>query len=303
MPTVLIAGGTGLIGSRLSALLREKKYEVLHLSRRVKLDALYKTYQWDVEAQEMEEEAVEKADYIINLAGAGIVGGRWTARRKRLIIESRTKSAQLLQATMKRLGKKPKAYVSASAIGFYGDSGEQSVDETSAPGTGFLSESCIEWEASLKPLLESDIRTVLVRIGIVLSTKGGALEKMLIPFHFFAGVYFGNGQQWYSWIHIDDICGIFMAALENDQMRGIYNGVAPNPARNKELTVQTGRVWNRFALYLPGPAFALRLAMGEMADTILTSSKISADKVTNAGFQFRFPELPEALSDLYKRKV
>lgn len=303
MPTVLIAGGSGLIGSRLSALLTQKNYEVIHLSRSKRSSSKYPIYIWDVKQQTIDAEAIHKADYVINLAGAGIVGSRWTAARKRLIISSRTESTKLLWDTIQKADKKPKAYISASAIGFYGDTGEELVDETAEPGTGFLSESCVEWERSIEPIQASSIRTVLIRIGIVLSTQGGALEKMLIPFHFLLGTYFGNGRQWYSWIHIDDICGIFMHAIEQEAMEGVYNGVAPNPARNNELTMELGNALKRLAIYMPAPTFMLRLVMGEMADTILSSSRISARKVSTAGYKFGYPKLGAALSDLLKRKV
>lgn len=303
MSTVLIAGGSGLIGSRLSELLAEKGYEVTHLSRRKKTTSKYRVYQWDVNQQTIEEEAVQEADYIINLAGAGIVDKRWTARRKQLIIESRTKGNELLRNTLDKLQKKPNAFIASSAIGYYGNTGDRTVDESSDPtGEGFLSTSCMEWERSITPLFETDIRTVLIRIGIVLSTQGGALEKMLISFNFLSGAYFADGKQWYSWIHIDDLCNMFIQAIEQDSMQGIYNGVAPNPARNADLIKAVGKAKKLPFVLLPAPAFALRFVMGEMADTILSSAKIST-KVEETGFVFQYPTLNKALPDLLKRKI
>jgi len=304
MSTVLIAGGSGLIGRRLSELLVAKQYDVIHLSRSKKNNYPYPVYLWDVNQQTIDEEAVERADYIINLAGDGIVGARWSAARKKRIIESRTKTTELLRATMDKLGKKPNAYIASSAIGYYGNTGETLVDEDTPPsGKGFLSTSCIEWEESINPLFETDIRTIVIRIGIVLSTKGGAMEKMLISFNFFTGTYFADGKQWYSWIHIDDLCGLFINAIEDNSIEGIYNGVSPNPARNKELIRAIGKAKKIPFSMVPTPAFALRLAMGEMADTILSSSRISAQKAEQAGFNFQYPTLDTAIPDLLKRKI
>jgi len=304
MPTILIAGGTGLVGKRLSTLLKERQYEVLHLSRRSNPKAVFPTYCWDPATGFIEPEAVKRADYIINLAGAGIADARWTAARKRLIIESRVQSAELLQTALQSPSAKARAYISAAAIGYYGNSGDQLVDETSPAGEGFLAESCTAWEDSIqKVATATGLRTVGLRIGIVLSTQGGALEKMLIPLRFGLNTYFGNGRQWYSWVHIDDVCRLFIAAIENAQMAGMYNAVAPNPVSNYQLSVALGKAWARPAVLLPAPAFALRLAMGEMAEVVLNSNCVSADKALATGFEFQHPHLDEALSDVLRRKV
>ncbi len=303
MPTVLIAGGSGLIGRRLSAILKEKGYEVLHLSRRRRTDAAYPTYQWDVAAQSIDPEAVERADYVINLAGAGIADRPWTSARKKLIVESRTASARLLLSAFRAQGHWPKAYIGIAAIGYYGSRADEVLEENAPPGSGFLAESCVAWENAIAGLAASGIRTVAIRAGIVLSTRGGALEKIMMPFHFFVGSYFGDGSQWYSWIHIDDLCNMFVKAIEDEQMQGVYNGVAPQPVPNKELVEQLRQAMGKPALLAPVPAFALRLAMGEMAETILSSVRVSSRKIQEAGFAFRFPNLPEALADLLRRKV
>lgn len=303
METVLIAGGTGLIGMHLSRLLSEKGYRVIHLSRSKKPNAEFERFVWDVKAQTIDEEAVAQADYVINLAGAGIVGSRWTDARKKVIIDSRVDSAALLLSAISKLEKKPKAYIASSAIGYYGNTGEALVSETKGAGEGFLSVSCEAWENASLEAKKQDLRTVVFRTGIVLSTQGGALEKMLISFNFFIGAYFANGQQWYSWIHIDDMCEMYIQAIENQKMDGIYNGVAPEPARNKELIRQIGKAKQRPALLFPTPAFILRLIMGEMADTILYSQKVSAEKIQKEGFEFKYPQLLGALADLFKRRV
>lgn len=304
MQTILIAGGTGLIGNRLSYLLTQKGYTILHLSRRKNLEATYPAYQWDLEKQEMDEEALLRADYVINLAGAGIADKRWSVARKQLIIDSRTKGNALLQKYFLKT-KKPKAYISSAAIGYYGDRATAVVKETSPPNEkGFLAESCVLWEQSIQDLLTTTkVRTVILRVGLVLSTLGGALEKILISFNFRTGAYFGDGSMIYSWIHIDDMCAMFIKAIEDEQMEGIYNGVAPNPVSNKELTYKIAEALDKKVLIVPAPSIGLRLAMGEMADAVLTSAHVSSEKIEAAGFQFQYPTILPALQDLLSRKI
>lgn len=303
MSNILIAGGSGLIGQRLSELLAERGHTVAHLSRSKPDNSPYPVFQWNPAQREIEAEAIRQADYVINLAGAGIADKPWTAARKELIIRSRTDSARLLRESFTRFDHQPKAYISASAIGYYGNRGEEWLDETAAPGSGFLAESTVAWEKSIAEVAQSGIRTAALRIGIVLSTQGGAMEKMLLPFSFGLGTYFGDGSQWYSWIHIDDLCQMFVKALEDDTMQGFYNGVAPEPVTNKELVGQMKTALGKPGLILPAPAIALRLAMGEMADVILSSARVSSRKIEAAGFAFRFPRLLPALKDLLERKV
>lgn len=298
MSTVLVGGGTGLIGTRLSQLLSEEGYEVSHLSRTAHPDAKFPAYQWDVAAGTIDKAAVAQADYVINLAGAGIADRPWTKARKQLIINSRVQSAALLADTFQKLGHSPRAYLSSSAIGYYGDRGNKWVSEEAGPGDGFLSESTQAWEAAIQGVAQRGIRTVGIRTGIVLSTQGGALEKMLIPFRFYTGTYFGDGEQWYSWVHIDDICRMFIHAMQNASMEGFYNGVAPSPVTNKRLVKTIKEVKNSPALIVPAPALALRLAMGEMADAILDSTRVLADKIKETGFTFEYPTIDAALKDL-----
>ena len=214
MKKILIAGGTGLLGTRLSFLLQEKGYQVLHLSRQQNLDATFPAYKWDLKEKYIDPSAMNQADVIINLAGAGVADARWTDARKKLIIDSRVDSASLLKSYISS-GKTPaKTYLSASAIGYYGDRGNQLLKETDPPGDeGFLPKSVVAWENAINEVAGTGIRTVAFRIGIVLSTKGGALEKMLIPFNFFNGTYFGDGSMYYSWIHIDDMARMFIMGL------------------------------------------------------------------------------------------
>ncbi len=304
MSNILIAGGTGLLGSRLSQLLKEKGHHVSHLSRQENLEAEFPAYQWDLKKKYVDPAALEKADVIINLAGAGVADARWTDARKQLIISSRVDSARLLKSFIENKKTPAKAYLSASAIGYYGDRGNQLLQETDPPGEeGFLPESVIAWEKAIDQVAETGIRTVAFRIGIVLSSKGGALEKMLLPFKVFNGTYFGDGSMYYSWIHIDDMARMFIEAVENEKLAGKYNGVAPHPATNKEIILACKKALGKPALILPAPAVVLRTAMGEMADMILDSAKVSSKKIEQAGFKFHFPELVPALKDLLKRKI
>ncbi len=302
MANILIAGGSGLVGQRLSALLTARGHQVCWLSRSKDAQDPYPVFIWDIKQGIIEEEAIAKADYVINLAGAGVADRPWTKDRKELIISSRVETAALLLQYFQKV-KPPKAYLAASAVGYYGNRGNKMLAETDGPGTGFLSESCLAWEAATDEVRKSGIRTVTIRIGIVLSTQGGALEKMLIPFKFFMGTYFGNGEQWYSWIHIDDLCGIFIRAIENEAMTETYNGVAPNPETNEDLTRTVGKARKKPALILPAPAFILRLVMGEMSHAILDSTRVSSNKIEAMGYEFRFRNLLPALEDLFERKL
>jgi uncharacterized protein (TIGR01777 family) len=303
MEKILIAGGSGLIGAHLSDMLSASGYEVNHLSRKKNSASRYKTYVWDIDAGLIEEEAIRQADYIINLAGAGIADKPWTAARKKLITGSRVNGTRLLRSYLEKMEVRPKAYLSSTAIGYYGDRADSLLSEDAEAGTGFLSESTIAWEKSISEVAALGIRTVGIRIGIVLSTRGGALEKMLLPLKFGLATYFGNGKQWYSWIHIEDIASIFKFAIEEESLNGFYNGVGPQPARNKDLASALQEAYSRPSILLPAPAFALRLGLGEMADAVLYSTKVSADKIQEAGYHFKHPALSEALSDLLLRKV
>lgn len=298
MPTVLIGGGSGLVGTRLSEMLKDRGYSVIHLSRKPNLDAAFPAYGWDFHARYIDPEALVQADYIVNLAGAGIADRPWTEARKQLIIDSRVETNRLLIEECTALNHRPRAFISGAAIGYYGNRGDELVDETSDPGSGFLSESCVAWENSIDEMRQTGVRTVAIRIGLVLSPKGGALEKMLIPVRLGVSGYFGTGKQWYSWVHLDDLCNMFIYALENVALKGTYNGVAPNPERNKVFAQALAKAAPRKQMVLPVPAIALRMAMGEMADTVLYSTRVSSAKIEETGFEFQFPHLLDALQDL-----
>lgn len=297
MSHILIAGGSGLVGARLSAMLRERGYETALLSRNSSSNGI-KTFQWNPASGAIDRAAVEGASAVINLAGAGIADRLWTPARKRLIIESRTQSTALLKQAIATASNRVETYLSASAIGYYGHAGDALLEETAPAGKGFLAESTNAWESAFRELESLHIRSAAFRIGIVLSPEGGALAKILLPFKARVGSYFGDGSQWYSWIHIDDVCRIFIHALENPEVRGIYNAVAPHPVSNKELVETIGKVLGGPNLIAPVPAFLLRTGMGEMADVILNSNRVSSRKIEATGFSFRFPQLKPALEDL-----
>ncbi|MFK8009148.1 MAG: TIGR01777 family oxidoreductase [Saprospiraceae bacterium] len=301
MSTVLIAGGSGLIGQRLSVLLEKKGYDVIFLSRKKKSDDRF--FQWDVNKGTIDSAAIERADYVINLAGAGIVDKRWTNDRKKVLIESRTQTAALLKDSFEKI-KKPKAYLSASAIGFYGNRGDEWLTESSEPQPeDFLSECTMAWENAAKRIAKSKIRTAIFRIGIVLSMNGGALPEMILPMKFGARVSFGDGKAYYPWVHIDDVCSMFIWALENESVNGIYNAVAPKPIMIKDLVKEIQEARGGFALPIPAPSFALKLVMGEMADMLLNSARVSAEKILASGYEFKFSEIQPALKNILEEKV
>lgn len=295
--TMLIAGGTGLIGSRLTQLLQSKGHSVRLLSR---TPAGTDQYAWDPLSGRIDDRAVQGADIVINLAGAGIADKRWTPARKKLIIDSRVASAHVLREAFQRLGHQPRAYISSSAIGYYGNSGEEWVDEADAPAdNGFLVQSCTLWEQAVETIGAMGIRTVILRTGIVLDPVGGALKEILKPLKLGAGTYFGDGQAWYSWIHRDDICRMYLWAAENPGVEGIFNAVAPNPVRNIDLVKAIAKARKQVAIFAPAPEFALRLMLGEMADAVLFSNRVAANKAIQAGFHFQYPDLEGALADLF----
>lgn len=298
MKNILIAGGTGLIGTKLSRLLRGEGYKVSHLSRHADANAEFPTFAWQPDKGIYDKKAFENVDAIINLAGAGIVDKRWTDERKHIIIESRTSSNALIANFLQKEKHTVKAYISASAIGFYADRGNTLMTEQDTAGKGFLAESTVAWEKSIDEVRKTGVRTVALRIGIVLSTEGGALREMLKPFLARTAVYFGDGKQYLSWIHIDDMCRMFQFALENDKMNGIFNGVAPKPLTNYDFTKTMVEAKGGGYIMLPAPSFTLHLAMGEMACTVLGSTKVSSQKIENQGFKFKYTDALSALKDL-----
>lgn len=300
--TVLITGGTGLIGKRLTTLLLKKGYQVSYLSRRKEAIPNVQVYRWDIPKGFIEEEALAKADYLIHLAGAGIADQRWTAARQQEIITSRTQSIELIARHLQGRPYKLKAFVSSSAIGFYGaDTGDVRLTEDARSGTDFLAHVTRSWENASEIIHNVGVRTAKLRVGVVLSMEGGALPKIVQPIRWGVGSPLGSGKQWVSWIHIDDLCNMYIEALENDKWKGIYNAVAPSPVTNEELTRQIAKALKR-PLWLPNvPSFALRMLFGQMADVILGSNYVSNQRISQTtDFQYTFKSVEEALQNLLK---
>lgn len=263
-----------------------------------KENAYIKLYEWDISKNYIDEEAITNADYIIHLAGAGVADESWTAARKKEILESRTLSTKLLAEKINKGQHQVKAFVSASAIGYYGlDTGsEWQYEGTETKGKDFLTTVVKAWENEILKIQKA--RTVAIRIGVVLSERGGALEKMAQPVRLYVGAALGNGHQYVSWIHIDDLCEMFVKAIEDSTMSGIYNGVAPQPITNEALTKAIGKALEKPILPMNVPAFALKLLLGEMAAIVLGGNRVSAGKIEKTGFKFQFGEIKEALRNL-----
>lgn len=293
---ILITGGTGTVGMHLSNRLREAGHEIVHLSRNPSKKAHFPTFEWDIKKSFIDEKAFSGITHIVHLAGAGVADERWTDERKKVILKSRVDSAELLYQYIKKLDIHLESYVSASAIGIYGDTGNDLVDEESARGSGFLADVVEKWEASADTF--SDItRVAKVRIGVVLSSTGGALEAMAKPVKLYAGAPLGSGKQYMSWIHQDDLVEIFKHVIE-EKLAGVYNAVAPNPVSNATLTKSIASALNK-PLILPNvPAFAMRLMLGEMAQMVLDGARVSSSKVESTGFKFKFENDKEAVNDL-----
>ncbi len=298
---VLISGASGLVGTRLTELLKQKDYQISHLSRSNKEGAI-PVFQWNVKDGTVDEGALTGVYSIIHLAGAGIADKAWTRERKKEILESRTKSTQLLFKTLKERTHGVKTFVSASAIGYYGFGGDEKVfQEEGSPANDFLADVVRQWEASVDEIASLGIRVVKIRIGILLSKNGGALAEMIKPIRFGFGSPLGSGSQIMSWIHMDDVCGIFIKAIEDENMKGVYNAVSPNPATNDELMRAAARATNK-PFWVPSvPSFVLKVILGEMADLVLKGSRVSAEKIQNAGYEFLHPDLDGALKDLLQK--
>ncbi len=296
---VLITGGTGLIGQELSKKLLQKGYEVAVLSRNKKKDADIKAYEWDPANNKIEKEAIETADYIIHLAGANLSDKRWTEKRKQVIVDSRVKTAELLFNKVTESKNSIKAFISASAINYYGTvTSDRIYSENDPPANDFLGETCRKWEQSANRFSEAGIRTIIVRTGVVLSDKGGALAKMKTPVKLGVGSPIGSGRQYMPWIHLEDICNIYIKAIEDGNMHGAYNAVAPENPSNKEFMIMLARAYRR-PFWAPAvPAPVMKLLFGEMSSVLLEGSRVSPEKIITAGYEFRFPELENALADL-----
>lgn len=298
---ILITGGTGLIGKHLTKLLLSKGYKVSLLSRKKEQIPNVKVYQWDIEKGQIDAEALTNVDYIVHLAGAGIADKRWTDKRKQEIIDSRIKPIQLLQKQLQAQKIKIKGFISAAGISYYGtDTGGARLDENSPAGNDFLATCAKIWEVEAKKVTQAE-RIVSLRTGVVLSEEGGALPKLLMPIKLGVGSPLASGKQWMSWIHIDDMCELYLHAIEDAKMQGAYNAVAPDPARNEEITKTAAEVLKR-PLWLPNiPAFVIKLIFGELAVTVLGGNYVKNKRISEElSFSYKFPTLKGALENLLK---
>jgi uncharacterized protein (TIGR01777 family) len=306
MPTVLITGGTGLLGTALTTFLVNKGYKVTILTRDPTEHKPVRHVQyagWDVKRQIIDPAAIGEADHIIHLAGAGVADKRWSKKRKQEIRDSRVNSGNLIVKALNETPNKVKSVVSASGIGWYGPDpvrpNPEPFKETDPPSADFLGETCRLWEDSLKPVTDLGKRMVHIRTGIVLAKEGGALPEFMRPLRFGVATILGDGNQVCSWIHIHDIIRLYTDAIENIEMNGAYNGVSPNPVTNKELTLSLAK-YLRGKMFIPlhVPEFALKLALGEMSIEVLKSATVSSAKTRQAAFQFAYPTLDSALQQL-----
>jgi uncharacterized protein len=295
---IIVTGASGLVGSALVPRLVADGHQVTALVRRAskrRARAEVPEVEWEPTAGQLDAARLVGHDAAVHLAGEPIAAGRWTDAKKRRIRESRVLSTRLLAETLARLQTRPGVLVCASAIGYYGDRGAEVLTEESAPGRDFLSEVCREWEAAADPARAAGIRVVHLRFGVVLSREGGALAQMLTPFQLGIGGPIGSGRHYMSWLALDDAVGMIEHALTNESLSGPVNAVAPQPVTNREFAKAIGRVLNRPTL-LPMPAFALRLALGEMADALLLSSaRVKPVRLEASGYQFEYPQLEDAL--------
>lgn len=299
---ILISGASGLVGRALADVLRAQGHQVARLVRlggTASADAI----SWDPSAATVDVSAMEGADAVVHLSGASVAGGRWTPARKALLRSSRIDTTRVLVDALASLRQKPRVFVCASATGCYGDRGDEILTESSAIGTDFLSLVVRDWEAEAARAEICGIRTVELRFGVILSTEGGALAAMLRPFKFGVGGRLGSGKQWMSWISLEDAVGVVCSAITHEQLTGPLNVVAPNPLRNTEFTRITATVLHRPAIFA-APAFALRIALGEMADGLLLASlRVMPEKLLATGYQFRSPEFELALRAILDRQI
>ena len=312
METVLITGGTGLIGNAITKALLEKNYRVIVLSRstdnRQPAADNLSYAQWNINNQTIDKDAIAKADYIIHLAGAGIADKRWTKKRKQEIVDSRAKSGELIVKTLKENSNKVKAIINASAIGWYGPDpsipNPHPFTEDDPAAEDFLGRACLQWEQSIEPVTKMGKRLIKLRTGIVLSNNGGALKKFIDPLRFGIAAILGNGRQIISWIHVEDLVKLYIMAIESESMNGAFNAAAPNPVSNKEFTMQLARrKRGKFFIPVYVPSFILKAVLGEMSIEALKSATVSCNKIQYTGFDFLYPSLDTALKNLLGNNI
>lgn len=295
MKNVLITGGTGLIGKRLSHLLKSKGYQVRILSRKKINNNSDQIFTWNIKKNYIDQNAFKNLDHIIHLAGAGIANKKWTHKRKKEIIDSRVISTQLLFNTVKELKVPLKTFISASAIGYYGSITSETIfKETDQAADDFLGKVCKLWEQSIFQFKKLTTRTIALRTGIVLSKNGGALKKINTPII----APLGNGKQYMPWIHIDDLCRLYVQAIEDDRIKGSYNAVSSEHHTNYSFSESVAKIYKRPLLPIGAPKFILKAILGEMSTIVLNGSRISANKIKKLGFKFHYEKLEDALKSL-----
>lgn len=304
MKKIIITGATGLIGKKLVNSLIEKKYEVVVFSRdlqkaKLQLPNVKEFVEWDYKKPEKWKSSLEKIDGVIHLAGVNLFARRWNEEFKKEILDSRQTSTINLVEAIKQCTNKPKVFISASGIGFYGDRNDEELNDSSTPGKDFVADVCKIWEFESQQLTKINIRNIQIRTGLVLSTEDGALKQMLPAFKMFFGGPLGNGKQWSSWLHIDDIVGIYLYALENETITGPLNAVSPNPVMMKYLAKTLGKILKRPSKFSV-PNFILKLVVGEAAEVVTSSQRVIPDKLVKYGYKFKFKKLEDALRDLLK---
>ncbi len=302
---VLITGGTGLVGSRLVARLNERNDAPVVLSRnrasaQAKFGASAEVIEGDPATSGPWEQSLDACDAVVNLAGENIFARRWNDREKATIRDSRVLGTQNIVAAICRAERRPAVLVNASAVGFYGPHGDEEITEDAPPGDDFLATACVEWEAAARGVQAAGVRLAVLRIGVVLSADGGALAKMLTPFKLGIGGPAGSGQQWMSWIHIDDLVDIILHTLDHATVSGVINATAPAPVTNKVFSKSLGRALGRPAFF-PVPAFALRLRFGQVAEVVLTGQRVLPRRAMDLGYAFQFRDIDAALADLLTR--
>lgn len=297
--SILITGGTGLVGTHLSKHLIHTGYKVKHLSRNPGTNPSIETFTWDINKGIIDPNCIKGVDTIIHLAGAGIADERWTNKRKQLIISSRTDSIKLIYDLLQKKTHKVKHIISASGIGYYSDRGDEVLTENSDPSNDFLAKSCILWENAVDEGKAQNLKVTKFRTGIVLAKDGGALSQLDMPVKLYLGSPFGDGKQWFSWIHIDDVVNMYTFAIERENFQGVFNMAAPQPVRNKDFIRVLAKVLNK-PIWAPAvPRFVLKALLGEMSKAVIGSTHVNVDKILAEGFKFKFPELNTALKDLY----
>jgi uncharacterized protein (TIGR01777 family) len=299
MKKILVGGGSGVLGSHLCDYLLSQNYDVFVLSRTPKKVRKHKAVYWNPESKELDKSSLPDAEGVINLSGAGIADRKWTKSRKMELRRSRILSNELLASTMGDSLASAKVFIGASAIGYYGDRGEEKLTEVSEAGAnGFLVDLCKEWEDSIELIRMTGIRTIALRMGVVLTEKGGMLKRMAFPRRFGLAPYFGNGSQYFSWVHIHDLCGIFHFLLKDENMKSVYNAVSPNPVTFKSFSKAYTESSKGFAVAFGIPSWMIRLIFGEMSTAILMGSRVLPVRLLEQGFSFRYDSIEKAVAGL-----